>query len=155
MATQYWLLKSEPNAYSIDDLKSDRVTHWDGVRNYQARNFMRDQMKVGDLCFFYHSNTDPVGIVGVCEVVKESYPDFTAFDPEDPHYDPKSDPDNPRWMMVDVKFKKKFSETLTLKALREATEISEMMILRKGNRLSITPVTPGEWNFITTHLTTL
>lgn len=118
MATQYWLLKSEPNAYSIDDLKSDRVTHWDGVRNYQARNFMRDQMKVGDLCFFYHSNTDPVGIVGVCEVVKESYPDFTAFDPEDPHYDPKSDPDNPRWMMVDVKFKKKFSETLTLKALR-------------------------------------
>lgn len=144
----YWLLKSEPNAFSIDDLKQKKVTHWDGVRNYQARNFMRDQMQKGDFCFFYHSNSDPAGIVGVCEVVKEAYPDFTAFDPEDHHYDPKSDPERPRWVMVDVKFKKKFSRVISLAELRQQPTLHDMLVLRKGNRLSITPVTAKEWQII-------
>ncbi|MFV1997562.1 MAG: EVE domain-containing protein, partial [Acidiferrobacterales bacterium] len=101
----YWLMKSEPGEFSINDLESmpDQTEHWDGVRNYQARNFMRDDMKIGDQVFFYHSNCDDVGIVGIAEVVKEGYPDFTAWDKNDSHYDPKTDPDNPRWIMVDIK----------------------------------------------------
>lgn len=147
---KYWLLKSEPGAYSIDHLKSekDKITHWDGVRNYQARNFMRDEMEKGDLAFFYHSNCKAPGIVGVVQVVKESYPDFTAFDPEDHHYDPKSDPDKPRWFMVDVKFKQKFKQTITLPELRNNPALREMLILRKGNRLSITPLTQQQWEAV-------
>ena len=109
---QYWLMKSEPESFSIDDLKSMKVEHWDGVRNYQARNMMRDQMKKGDKIFFYHSNCDVPGIVGIAKVEKESYPDHTAFDPESKYYDPKSSADNPRWFMVDVKFVKNLNAPL-------------------------------------------
>lgn len=143
----YWLMKSEPNAFGIDDLKNkpDQTEHWDGVRNYQARNMMRDQMKVGDRAFFYHSNCKVPGIVGIMEVVRESYPDFTAFDPESPYFDPKSSLDNPRWFMVDVRFVEKFSEIVSLEALKNNPLLEEMVVLRKGNRLSITPVSSDEW----------
>ncbi|MDX1455266.1 MAG: EVE domain-containing protein [Gammaproteobacteria bacterium] len=146
----YWLMKSEPDEFSIDDLKTfkKKGAHWDGVRNYQARNFMRDDMKKGDLVLFYHSNTKVPGVVGIAEVVKEAYPDHTAFDPEDKHYDPKSDPDNPRWMMVNVAFRERFDETVSLQELRDNPVLEEMQILRRGNRLSITPVTRKEWNAI-------
>ena len=150
---RYWLLKSEPGTYSIDDLKNEKnkITHWDGVRNYQARNFMRDDMKKGDLSFFYHSNCKEPGIVGVVNVVKESYPDFTAFDPEDHHYDPKSDPNKPRWFMVDVGFKKKFKQVITLTELKRNPKLKDMLILRKGNRLSITPLTKEQWDAVLHH----
>ena len=144
----YWLMKSEPDVFGIDDLKKVKVEPWDGVRNYQARNMMRDDMKKGDLVFFYHSNTDVPGIVGIMEVVKEGYPDHTAFDPEAKYYDPKSDPDKPRWFMVDVKFRKKLKRTISLAELKEAPEIQDMPLVRKGNRLSIMPVTKEQWDFI-------
>jgi len=146
----YWLLKSEPSTYSIDDLKSSpkKTDHWDGVRNYQARNFMRDEMKKGDLAFFYHSNCETPGIVGVVEIVKESYPDFTAFDPESNYFDPKSNQDNPRWFMVDVKFKEKFPHTIPLRALKEIRGLEKMKLIQKGNRLSVMPVDKSEWNII-------
>lgn len=144
----YWLMKSEPNSYSIHDLKRDKKTAWDGVRNYQARNMMRDDMQVGDQIFFYHSNTSPVGIAGTMEVCKTAYPDHTAFDPDDHHYDPKSDSNHPRWMMVDVKFKKKFPQIIALSTLRANPELNNMVILRKGNRLSITPITQQEWDAV-------
>lgn len=137
---QYWLFKSEPNCYSIDDLKRDDVEHWDGIRNYQARNMLRDDVKVGDQVLFYHSSCAEPAVVGLCEVVKESYPDHTAFDPASEHPDPKSDPDNPRWFMVDVKFKQKFANPLTLKQMKEMTEFSGMRLLQRGNRLSLFPV---------------
>ncbi len=147
---RYWLMKSEPNAYSIDDLAAQpkQTDHWDGVRNYQARNMMRDEMKKGDLVFFYHSNCKPPGIVGIAEVAKESYPDFTAFDPDSKYFDPKSNPDKPRWFMVDVKFKKKFKELISLEQLKTIPQLSSMLLLRKGNRLSITPVSKQEWETI-------
>ncbi len=147
---KYWLLKSEPDEFGIDDLKSKgrKGAHWDGVRNYQARNFMRDDMKKGDLAFFYHSNTKVPGIAGVMEIIREAYPDHTAFDPDDKHYDPKSDPDKPRWYMVDVAFKEKFDNTISLQKLRENPALEEMLILRRGNRLSITPVSSREWKAI-------
>ncbi|RMG59240.1 MAG: EVE domain-containing protein, partial [Gammaproteobacteria bacterium] len=113
----YWLMKSEPDVYGIDDLEREGTDHWDGVRNYQARNMMRDQMKKGDLVFFYHSNTEVPGIVGIMEVAREGYPDPTAFDPEAKYYDPKSDPDNPRWYMVDVKFVRKLKRVIPLAEL--------------------------------------
>lgn len=146
----YWLLKSEPTTYCIDDLikAPKKTTHWDGVRNYQARNMLRGEMKVGDFAFFYHSNCPTPGITGIVEVVKAGYPDFTAFDPEDHHYDPQSDPDKPRWFMVDVKFVKKFKTTLSLDVLRSNPALKNMMILRKGNRLSVTPLTKKEWEVI-------
>jgi predicted RNA-binding protein with PUA-like domain len=144
----YWLMKSEPDVFGIDHLKAVKVEPWDGVRNYQARNMMRDQMKKGDLVFFYHSNTDVPGIVGIMEVVKEGYPDHTAFDPEAKYYDPKSDPDNPRWYMVDVKFKRKLKRTISLSELKELEELEDMPLVRKGNRLSIMPVTREQWDFI-------
>lgn len=146
----YWLMKSEPNEFSIDDLKTQpgRTEHWDGVRNYQARNMMRDQMKIGDQVFFYHSNCEIPGIVGIAKVVREGYPDFTAFDKKDPHYDPKSDPDNPRWYMVDVKYVRKLKRTISLKELKEISKLSEMPLVRKGNRLSIMPVTSQQWQYI-------
>ena len=147
---QYWLMKSEPDVFGIDDLaKQPRKTeHWDGVRNYQARNMMRDEMKKGDLVFFYHSNCKEPGIVGVAEVVKEGYPDFTAFDTKAKYYDSKSDPDNPRWYMVDIKFKRKFKRTITLQELKTYSQLAEMPLLRKGNRLSVMPVGKKQWDFI-------
>lgn len=148
----YWLIKSEPTAFSVDDLarSKNKTTYWDGVRNYQARNFMRDDMRRGDLAFFYHSSCDPTGIVGVVEVVREAYPDSTALDPDSGHYDPKSKPDSPRWVMVDVKLRRKLKRTISLTELREheANALSELPLLRKGNRLSILPIKKPEWDFI-------
>lgn len=147
---KYWLMKSEPTCYSIDDLISapNQTTYWYGVRNYQARNFMKNDMRIGDQVFFYHSNCNPPGIVGIAEVVSEPYPDFTAFDPFSEHPDPKSTPENPRWFMVDVRFIKKFPQIISLHALKQYPELKDMPLLRKGNRLSILPVRPQEWEFI-------
>ena len=149
----YWLFKSEPDVFGIDDLAEQPAStdHWDGVRNYQARNFMRDRMQQGELGFFYHSNTQVPGIVGIVEIAREGYPDHTAFDPEDPHYDPKSDPDNPRWYMVDVRLVRRLERTISLtelKGLADRPELEEFPLVRKGNRLSVMPVTEEQWNFI-------
>lgn len=145
---QYWLMKSEPSEYSIDDLKRDKVEHWDGVRNYQARNMMRDDMKKGDLAFMYHSNCNEIGVVGIMTIVREGYADHTAFDKKDKHYDAKSDPNNPRWMMVDVRYKRKLKRTITLTELRQHKELSDMQLLQRGNRLSIMPISKRHWDFI-------
>ncbi len=147
---KYWLFKSEPSCFGIDDLAKspDQTTCWDGVRNYQARNMMRDDMRVGDQGFFYHSNCKEIGIAGLVEIVKAAYPDHTQFDPEDGHYDPTSSADTPRWLMVDVKFLQKYDRVLTLNELRENPYLSSLMILRKGSRLSITPVTAAEFQVI-------
>ena len=147
MPRRYWLMKCEPSVYTIDDLKRDGRTSWEGVRNYQARNFMRDQMKLGDQAFFYHSNCDVPGIAGIVEIGKLAYPDRTQFDPKSHYFDPKSSPENPRWMNVDVKLVRK-TRLLSLKELRSYPELAHMRILQKGNRLSITPVDPREWEFI-------
>ncbi len=146
----YWLMKSEPDVFGIDDLMQapGQRDHWDGVRNYQARNMMRDQMKQGDLVFFYHSNCDQPGIVGIMKVVREGYPDHTAFDPEAKYHDPKSDPDKPRWYMVDVQFVRKLKRNIPLSELKGYEELADMPLVRKGNRLSIMPVTPEQWEFI-------
>lgn len=147
---KYWLMKSEPNVYSIDDLakEKNKTTYWDGVRNYQARNFLRDEMKIGDRVIFYHSNSEPPGATGICEVVKEGYPDFTAFDPDDPHYDPKSKKDNPAWIMVDVKLIKKFSRLVPINEMRENKKLVNMQLLQRGNRLSVMPLTKTEFDTI-------
>ena len=147
---QYWLMKSEPNEFSIDDLASapKKTECWDGVRNYQARNMMRDDMKKGDLAFFYHSACEIPGIVGVMKVAREGYPDETAFDPEDKHYDPKSDPANPRWFHVDVRFVRKLKRTISLAELKERPKLEQMLLLRRGNRLSVMPVTKKHWDYI-------
>ncbi|HKK14225.1 MAG TPA: EVE domain-containing protein [Gammaproteobacteria bacterium] len=146
----YWLMKSEPDVFGIDDLKKmpKGTDHWDGVRNYQARNMMRDQMKKGDRVFFYHSNTAEPGIVGIMEVAREGYPDFTAFDPQARYYDPKSDPDKPRWYMVDVRFVRKLKRVITLAELKAHDELGDFSLVRKGNRLSVMPVTERQWNTI-------
>lgn len=148
----HWLMKSEPETFGIDDLaKAKRkTTHWDGVRNYQARNFMRDGMQRGDLAFFYHSNCDEPGIYGIVEIVKTGYPDHTAFDPKDAHYDAQSDPDNPRWYMVDVRLQRKLERPVTLATLREHADdaLRGMLLLKRGNRLSVTPVSAAHWKFI-------
>jgi len=143
-------MKSEPDGFSIDDLQNrpQQTEHWDGVRNYQARNMMRDAMKIGDQVFFYHSNCDEPGIVGIAQVARESYPDFTAFDPDDKHFDPKSHPDKPTWFMVDVQFVKKLSRTISLRELKLQTELGDLALLRRGNRLSILPVSEQQWHFI-------
>jgi predicted RNA-binding protein with PUA-like domain len=148
MATKYWLMKSEPNAYSIDDLVRDKKTHWDGVRNYQARNFMRDDMKKGDKVLFYHSNATPTAVVGVCEIVKQGYPDFTAFDPEDKHFDPKSKEDNPTWIMVDIKIVQKLKRPVTLEEIKENSKLQNMKLVQRGNRLSVMPVNKKEFDEI-------
>jgi len=145
---KYWLIKSEPEVYSIDDLEKDKQTFWDGVRNYQARNFMRDEMKKGDQVIFYHSNSEPPGAVGICEVVKEGYPDFTAFDPDDKHYDPKSKEDEPTWMMVDVKFVKKFNKPVSISEIKENPKLKNMKLVQRGNRLSVMPLTKSEFDEI-------
>ena len=146
----YWLMKSEPDVFGIDDLKAAprKTEHWDGVRNYQARNMMRDEMKKGDQVFFYHSNCKEPGIVGIAKVVKEGYPDYTAFDSQQKYYDAKSDPDNPRWYMVDVQFVRKFKRTITLEELKNMSKLKDMPLVRRGNRLSIMPVTEKQWNAI-------
>jgi predicted RNA-binding protein with PUA-like domain len=145
---QHWLMKSEPGNYSIDDLKVDRVTWWDGVRNYQVRNMMRDDFRKGDLAFFYHSECKEPGIVGIMTITSGAYPDPTAFDPKEKYFDPKSDPENPRWLMVDVRYKRRLKRPISLKELRDHGELAEMPLLRRGNRLSITPVTLDQWAFI-------
>lgn len=146
---RYWLMKSEPSDVSIDDLAKmpKKTVAWYGVRNYQARNFMRDQMKVGDQVLFYHSNCEEPGIAGLASVSKLAYPDETQFDPKNKYFDPKATRDNPRWFNVDVKFVKK-TRLLSIKEMREHPELAHMRTLQKGNRLSITPVDPKEWKFI-------
>ncbi len=150
MAAKYWLVKSEPSSFSIYDLEKskNKTTYWDGVRNYQARNFMRDEMKKGDKVLFYHSNTDPNAIVGVCEVVKESYVDHTQFDPDDKHYYPSSNPDNPVWFMVDIKLISIFNKQVTLSDIKNNSKLKNMRLVQKGNRLSVMPVTKEEFNVI-------
>ena len=147
----YWLMKSEPGVFGIDDLAkaAGKTTHWDGVRNFQARNFMRD-MRRGDRALFYHSNCDEPGVAGVVTIVKEAYPDHTAFDKDDPHFDSDSDPKKPRWYMVDVKLERKFRRTVTLATLRqhEQRALKGLTLLKRGNRLSITPVGAAHWKFI-------
>lgn len=145
---RYWLMKTEPNAYSIDDLERDGVASWDGVRNYQARNFMRDDMQVGDRALFYHSNASPPGVAGVAEVAREAYPDHTAFDPQDVHFDPKSTPERPRWYMVDVAFVEKFPEVVPLSRLRQERALARMPLLAPGQRLSVQPVSREEFEHI-------
>ncbi len=144
----YWLMKSEPDVFGIDDLERVGVEPWEGVRNYQARNMMRDEMKKGDLAFFYHSNTKVPGIVGVLRIHREGYPDDAAFDPEHKYYDPKSDPDKPRWYRVDVAFEDRFAEVIPLSWLKEQPELADCPLVRKGNRLSIMPITDRQWHFI-------
>ena len=146
---RYWLAKSEPGTFSFDDLlaRPDRTTFWDGVRNYTARNFMRHGMKLGDQVLFYHSNAEPSAIVGLCEVVREGYPDPTALDPTDPHFDPGSDPNDPSWFMVDVRAIRAFPRPLSLQELRGRKELAGMALLRIG-RLSVSPVRPAEWDVI-------
>lgn len=146
----YWLMKSEPNAYSIDDLakEKNKTTCWDGVRNYQARNMMRDDMKKGDLVLFYHSNAKPPGVAGTAKVVKEGYPDHTAFDKKSKYFDPKSKKDEPRWMMVDIKLVKKFKRFVSLEELREVKALEGMVLLQKGSRLSVQPVTKKQYETI-------
>lgn len=146
----FWLFKSEPETFSIDALarKPNKTEHWDGVRNYQARNMLRDDIKIGDQAFFYHSNCTPPGIVGIIKIVKAGYPDFTAFNPESHYYDPISTPDKPRWFMVDVKWVEKFNHMITLEELKNHSVLRNMPVARKGNRLSITPVTQKEWEII-------
>ena len=147
---KYWLMKSEPDVYGIEDLmkKTDQTDHWDGIRNYQARNFIRDDMSVGDLALFYHSNCDEPGIAGIIEIVRSAYPDHTAFDSKEKYFDPKSDPDHPRWFMVDVRLKKKFRCGVLLKDIRSQKKLEKMRLVQKGNRLSILPVAKVEWNHI-------
>ena len=142
----YWLLKSEPSTFSIDDLEAKGVEHWDGVRNYMARNNLM-AMKVGELAFFHHSSADPPGIAGICEVVREAYPDFTAFDPGSKYFDPKSSPDKPRWFMPDVRFVRKFPRFVPLAEIRETPGLSDMMLVKFG-RLSVQPVSEKEWEII-------
>lgn len=150
MIMNYWLVKSEESCFSIDDLakSKNKTTYWDGVRNYQARNFLRDDFKKGDLVLFYHSNSDPNAVVGYCEVVKEGYPDFTAFNSEEQHYDPKSNPDDPTWIMVDIKLKKKFKNRVTLSEIKENSQLQNMRLVQRGNRLSVMPVSKKEFELI-------
>jgi predicted RNA-binding protein with PUA-like domain len=147
---KYWLMKTEPSVFSWDDLQSrpNRTTHWEGVRNYQARNLMRDQMKLGDRVFFYHSNTKPQVILGIAQVVREAYPDMFAFDATSLYFDPKSSPDAPRWMMVDIQYESAFAPSITLDELKQVEGLESMMLLQKGCRLSVQSVTPEEWQIV-------
>ena len=142
-------MKSEPDAFSINDLKSrpKKTEHWDGVRNYQARNFMR-AMKKGDLAFFYHSSCDVPGVYGIIEIVRPAYPDPTAWDPENHHYDPRSTPERPLWDMVDVRYKREFKRAVTLTAIRMQTALNNMHLVQRGSRLSVMPLTTKQWNTI-------
>jgi predicted RNA-binding protein with PUA-like domain len=137
---KYWLMKSEPEVFSIDDLKKKKKTFWDGIRNFQARNFMKNEMKKGDKVIFYHSNADPSGAAGVAEVVKEGYPDHTQFDPESDYYESKATPEKPYWYMVDVKFVSKFKKFVPLSEIKENRKLKNMRLVQRGNRLSVMPV---------------
>ena len=143
---RYWLLKSEPDVYGLDALQRDGSTMWDGVRNYQARNFMRDDMKVGDLVLYYHSNAKPPGIVGVARICKEGYPDPTQFDPDSKYHDPKSSPDAPRWILVDVEYVAHFETLVPLDTLKAEDDLDGMLVIRKGQRLSVQPVEPHHFH---------
>lgn len=145
---KYWLLKSEPDSYSIDDLKRDKIEMWDGTRNYQVRNMMRDDMQIGDLCLFYHSNTKEIGVVGTMEIVSDAYTDPTQFDSSSEHPDPKSDPNNPRWLCVDVKFKSKLPRTVTLAEIKIDPIFETMPLVKKGNRLSVMPIQKKHFELI-------
>jgi predicted RNA-binding protein with PUA-like domain len=149
---RYWLMKTEPTTFGVEDLERAKrhTTPWDGVRNYQARNMLRDEMKKGDLAFLYYSSTDVPGIVALMKIVKEGYPDPTAFDRKHHHYDPESDPAKPRWFMVDVQLERRLARVISLEELRKhaTKELKNMVLLRRGNRLSVTPVEPAEWKFI-------
>lgn len=147
-ARKYWLVKSEPEAYSIDDLQRDGETYWDGVRNYQARNTMRDDMKLGDGVLYYHSNAKPMAVVGLAKVCREAYPDHTQFDPKNKYFDPKASEDNPRWMMVNLEFVAKFDTPLPLHQLKEDKALEGMPLLQKGQRLSVQPVDAKSWKRI-------
>ncbi|WP_337873024.1 EVE domain-containing protein [Ignavibacterium sp.] len=150
MSINFWLIKTEPDVFSWEDLKKSKnqTTYWDGVRNYQARNFLRDQMKKGDLVLFYHSNADPLAVMGVCEVAKEGYPDHTQFDPDSEHYDSKADPKNPNWYMVDVKLQREFKHQVTLDEIKSNPKLKKMKLIQRGNRLSVMPVTKEEFDEI-------
>lgn len=150
MPRRYWLMKSEPDVFGFEHLMAapDRTAGWDGVRNYQARNYMRDEMQVGDGVLFYHSAADPAGVAGVAEVARAAYPDPTAFDPAHDGFDPKSRRDAPAWLQVDVRAVAPLARFVTLDAMRAEPALAEMLVLRRGNRLSITPVTPAEWKAV-------
>lgn len=147
---RHWLMKSEPDTFGIDDLmrRPRQTEHWDGVRNYQARNMIRDEMKKGDQAFFYHSSCDEPAIAGIVDIVCDAYPDFTALNPESPYFDPKSTSDSPRWYMVDVRFRRKLRRPLTLAELKQQPALADLPLLRRGNRLSILPISAEEWKFI-------
>ncbi len=144
----YWLMKSEPDTYGIDDLEREGVNMWEGCRNYTVRRYFRDEMQIGDLAFFYHSNCDPPGIVGTMEIVSEPYPDPTQFDPSSHYYDAKSPKDDPRWVLRDVKFRSRLKRMVSLGEMRTIPGLEEMLLLRKGQRLSVLPVTEKEWKII-------
>ncbi|GBD88852.1 EVE domain protein [bacterium BMS3Abin03] len=150
MSKKYWLFKTEPNAFSIDDLAKSpgKRTYWDGVRNYQARNFIRDDMRKGDYVLFYHSNTNSLAVVGYCEIVKEAYPDHTQFDPDNKHFDPSATQKEPRWFMVDIKLIKKFKKPVTLKEIKANPKLKNMRLIQRGNRLSVMPITKEEFDEI-------
>ncbi len=145
---RHWLVKSEPDVFSIDDLERDGRTHWDGVRNYQARNFMRDDMKLGDRVLFYHSNAKPPGVAGLARVCREGYPDHTAFDASSPYRDAKSDPENPRWIMVDIAFEAKLPRLVPIAELKANPALADMLVVQRAQRLSVQPVEPGHFEEI-------
>lgn len=149
-AKQYWLLKTEPTSFSIDDLVAapGQTTFWDGIRNYQARNMLRDEIKSGHEVFIYHSNADPMAIVGTAVVVQDGYPDHTAFDPQSKYYDEKSSPDDPTWFMVDIQLLQKFPEPVTRESLKAEPKLADMPLLQRGSRLSVQPVSPEHWKII-------
>jgi len=148
MIKNYWLIKSDPEEFSIEDLKKskDKTTYWNGVRNYQARNFMRDEMKKGDPVLFYHSNADPNAVVGICEIAKGGYPDHSQFDPDDVHFFPSAKKEDPTWFMVDVKYVKEFKKPVTLEEIKENSKLKNMRLVQKGTRLSVMPVTKEEFD---------
>lgn len=150
MSTKYWLLKSEPSTFSIEDLinSKEQTTFWNGVRNYQARNYIRDEIKSGDKAIFYHSNINPPSAVGICEIIKNGYPDFTAFDKKSEYYDPKSSRENPIWYMMDVKFIKRFKNPTTINDIKTNPKLKNMILLKKGNRLSVFPISKNEFEEI-------
>jgi predicted RNA-binding protein with PUA-like domain len=147
---KYWLLKTEPGAFSIEDLaaRPNQTEPWDGVRNYQARNMLRDEMQQGDMAFFYHSNCPEPGIVGIVQIAGPGRPDPTAFDPDELHYDPKSEPTDPRWYLVDVQLVRKLARVIPLTELKHHPRLEDMLLLRRGNRLSVMPVDKAHWDFI-------
>jgi predicted RNA-binding protein with PUA-like domain len=146
----YWLVKSEPDTYSIDDLERDRTERWDGIRNYQARNMMRDDMRIGDKVLFYHSSCAVPGVAGIAKIASKAYADPTQFDPESRYFDPKSVADDPRWMLVELAFVRKLKRVITLTEIKEQPGLEDMILTRRGNRLSIMPVAPAHWTRVLT-----